>query len=252
MSKKRTEAFVISAFSFGESHKIITLFTPFDGIIKAVAHGIRKPKSRFASSFEMFNLVDMVVADSSKSELYTVKEASVINYFDNLKKDSTLSGYLFYFAEFINEFFKNAPPSNEVFLMVKKYLECAEGGNSYNFIISLMFKILYSLGFLPQAGVCFECETLSDALFLKMPGGEMVCTGCLKSGSHKKISGADLKIYRLFQNEEIKTIKNFKITLDQQYSLDALLCDVVSSILGKALKSRSFLYLNNWKSEAIF
>jgi DNA repair protein RecO (recombination protein O) len=245
MATIRTEAIVISGFSFGESHKIITLFTPNEGIIKGVAHGIRKPGSRFASSFEMLTCIDLLAASSKSGELYTIKEASAISYFDIIKKEKGMTGYLFYLTEFINEFFKDAPANLKVYSLIKTFLFEAEKGNSYNMLIALIFKILGLSGFLPEVGVCYECHKESDVLFMQMPGCEIVCPECLKQHGAMEISKANLKIYRLLGRENIKSIKNLKLNTKQKYFIDALLCDIVSSILGKALKSQKFLYLNH-------
>src|SRR5215467_16323014 len=49
-----TDAIVLSRFDLGEADRVLTLITPHDGKLKAIAKGIRRPASRLGGSLEPF------------------------------------------------------------------------------------------------------------------------------------------------------------------------------------------------------
>ena len=55
----RTQAIVLSRRDFGESDRLLKLFTPDYGKISAVAKGARKPKSKVGGHIELFARSDV-------------------------------------------------------------------------------------------------------------------------------------------------------------------------------------------------
>src|SRR4029077_5043320 len=47
-----TDAIVLSRFDLGEADRVLTLITPLDGKLKAIAKGVRRPTSRLGGSVE--------------------------------------------------------------------------------------------------------------------------------------------------------------------------------------------------------
>ena len=81
----RTLAYVLKRTNFGEADRILNLLTP-SGKVSAMARGVRKEKSKLASSVEMFCLVD-VNLHAGKSELYTLTSAKLLKFSSNLITD---------------------------------------------------------------------------------------------------------------------------------------------------------------------
>ena len=81
----RTLAYVLKRTNFGEADRILNLLTP-SGKVSAMARGVRKEKSKLASSVEMFCLVD-VNLHAGKSELYTLTSAKLLKFYSNLITD---------------------------------------------------------------------------------------------------------------------------------------------------------------------
>ena len=57
----RDEAFVLRSYKLGEADLILVLLTRHHGIVRAVAKGIRKTKSRFGARLDRFSKVDVQV-----------------------------------------------------------------------------------------------------------------------------------------------------------------------------------------------
>ena len=70
----RTEAIVLRRKDIGEADRILTLFTPGAGKVRAVAKGIRKPRSRKAGHLELFTCAKLLLAVGRDLDIITQAE----------------------------------------------------------------------------------------------------------------------------------------------------------------------------------
>ena len=54
MATIETEALVLRTYNFGEADKIVVVLTQSAGVVRGVANGCRKLKSRFGAALEPF------------------------------------------------------------------------------------------------------------------------------------------------------------------------------------------------------
>ncbi|HKZ91413.1 MAG TPA: DNA repair protein RecO, partial [Candidatus Limnocylindrales bacterium] len=67
----KTRAIVLAHLDLGEADRIITLLTPEDGKIRAIAKGVRRPRSRIGGSVEPFAELDLVLARGRTLDVIT-------------------------------------------------------------------------------------------------------------------------------------------------------------------------------------
>ena len=79
----QTESIVLKVFDFGEADRIFTLLTPDNGIIRAVAKGVRKPKSRMGGHIDVLSKVNIYI--SLGENLSNISQAEIINNYSILK-----------------------------------------------------------------------------------------------------------------------------------------------------------------------
>ncbi|MDY3126607.1 MAG: DNA repair protein RecO [Corynebacterium sp.] len=72
-------AVVIRTYDFGEADRVIVLLTKQHGIIRGVAKGVRRAKSRFGSRLQLF--VNLSVQIYPGRGLATITQADTIDYF---------------------------------------------------------------------------------------------------------------------------------------------------------------------------
>ncbi len=243
--KLKVDAITLGSFPFGESHKVITLMTKKHGIVKGVAHGVRKPTSKFGSSMELFNTVELVLQNSKNNELYSIREYSVIQSRHELRSNPLFTGFLFYLAELINELYKIAPHHKEIFRTVNVFLDNFKKNNFYTIFRALTIKLLFETGFIGEAGRCSECEKNAQEFYITQTPGFFYCHDCMKSNTTDKISAGSMKIISKLESAGIDEINRIKINAEQRKELDIVVNTLVRGIFGKTLKSEQFLYLNN-------
>ena len=87
MSKDiRTKAFILRRTNYGESDRILNLLTE-NGMVSAIAKGVRKEKSKLAGGIELFCLSEITYHEGKNNSLCTLTSAKMINYFDKIPID---------------------------------------------------------------------------------------------------------------------------------------------------------------------
>src|SRR5215468_7426623 len=107
----RTEAIVLRRKDIGEADRILTLFTPQLGKVRAVAKGIRKPRSRKAGHLELFTCTRLLLAVGRDLDIIT--QAEGIEPYRPLRDDLLRSAYGAYMVELLDRFTPEAEENPE-------------------------------------------------------------------------------------------------------------------------------------------
>src|SRR3989304_6308774 len=98
----KTEAIVLKRISVGEADSIFTLYTPNLGKIKAVARGVRKPKSKLGGHLEPLTQSALVLAKGQNLDIIT--QSQTIESFLPLRNDLHRTSCGLYAAELMDSF----------------------------------------------------------------------------------------------------------------------------------------------------
>lgn len=82
-----TSAIVFKAIDYGETSKIVTLFSEEHGKIAVMVKGAKKPKNKFSGLIEAANLLDVVYYHKSSRSVQILTEASLMENLLNLRRD---------------------------------------------------------------------------------------------------------------------------------------------------------------------
>ncbi|PFG28299.1 DNA repair protein RecO [Corynebacterium renale] len=75
----RDRALVLRTYDFGEADRVVVLLTENHGIVRSVAKGVRRAKSRFGSRVQLFVLLDVHLYPGRN--LATITAADTVEYF---------------------------------------------------------------------------------------------------------------------------------------------------------------------------
>ena len=89
----RTEAIVLRSIQYGETSRIVTLFTREKGKIAVMARGALRPKSRFGSTLQPMSYVQVVLYWKASRHVQTLSESSHIRTFRGLHKHLAALAY---------------------------------------------------------------------------------------------------------------------------------------------------------------
>src|SRR6267143_1674150 len=182
MALVETEALVLRTYNFGEADKIVVCLTHTSGLIRAVAKGCRKLKSRFGAALEPFTLAKITYYQKENQELVTLSHAEIVkSHFDLSGQAETLTG-LAYMGDLVIEFSPPYEPNERLFRMVKACLDAIAESQPDLQVILRYFEIwlLKLEGYLPDIRHCGECHRAFDEKEPAFMGTDTVfrCRSC--------------------------------------------------------------------------
>lgn len=182
MALLETEALVLRTYNFGEADKIVVCLTHTAGLIRAVAKGCRKLKSRFGAALEPFTLAKITYYQKENQELVTLSRAEIVkSHFDLSGHAETLTG-LAYMGDLVIEFSPPYEANERLYRMVKACLDAICESQSDLQIILRYFEIwlLRLEGFLPDVRRCGECHRTFDEKESAFMNADLVfrCSAC--------------------------------------------------------------------------
>ena len=164
MALHETEALVLRTYNLGEADKIVVCLTHSAGLIRGVAKGCRKLRSRFGAALEPFTLAKINYYQKENQELVALNQVEIVkSHFDLSGNAETLTG-LAYMGDLVIEFSPPYQPNERLFRMVKACLDAICESQSDLQIILRYFEVwlLKLEGYLPDVRHCGECHQPFD------------------------------------------------------------------------------------------
>ena len=182
MNLVTTEAIVLRSYNLAEADRIVLCFTRAAGLIRGVAKGARRMRSRFGAGLEPFTLVRLEFREKENRELVTITGVEILKSHFDLAADVECAEALGYMAELVNEF---APPheaNEKLFRMVSACLDALAAAPQISKIVLRYFEvwILRLAGSLPDVSACAVCGsalTPAQAVYLDFESAAR-CANC--------------------------------------------------------------------------
>ncbi len=115
-----TDAFVLKRIDYGEADRILTLFTPQRGKIKAIAKGARRTTSRIAGHVELFTRTQLQLATGRDLEIVTQGECK--ERFPHLRDALWHATMAYYLAELVDKFTEEHDEHTSLYLLLLESL----------------------------------------------------------------------------------------------------------------------------------
>ncbi|MEB3278844.1 MAG: DNA repair protein RecO [Lyngbya sp.] len=152
----------LKAIALGESDRIVTILTPEHGLIRAVAPGARKPRSKLGGRSELF-IVNQLFLSKGRS-LDRITQAEMIKSYGGLSQNLGKLAASQYLAEVVLSVALSEHPQEELFLLFNEHLDRLEhlpntpNIETFTAIIAYlthgMFHLLAWTGIAPQVQHC--------------------------------------------------------------------------------------------------
>src|SRR5262245_52113448 len=121
----RTEGVVLRRQDLGEADRIITLYSPTHGKLRAVAKGARRPKSRVGGHVELFTHVNVLVAQGRNLDI--ISQAEAMRPFGAIRDDLWRATYACYCAELVDRLTEERLENRAVFDLLLQELSYLDG-----------------------------------------------------------------------------------------------------------------------------
>lgn len=233
---KEIEGIIIKEIPYGESSKIIHVYTR-DGIIGIMCKGAKKIKSPFRATTLKFTYGKFNVY-YKENKLSTLVSVDIINGLKNIMTDITLLTYMNYLTELTEQVVKQ---TNENIYddFINTLLKIDDGLDPLIMCNILEIKYLDYLGVGLNLDSCVNCGSKTNILTIDGDRGGYVCSNCYQN--ELIVEPKTIELIRMYYYVDIKSITKLKISDKVKEEINHFLNTYYDRYTGLFLKSKNFL-----------
>lgn len=193
MGMVSSEAMVLRTYDLAEADKIAVCFTRDAGVVRCVARGARRLKSKFGAGLEPFTLIHLSYFEKEGRELVTIRHLEITHSFFKLSGMIEVVSGMAYMSELVMAFSPPHEPNEKMYRMIRACLEVIEKAPEDLAMVLRYFEgwMLRLTGFFAVMSNCSSCgERFGDAAQVYLDEHlQQLCALCGK-GVAGKISPA--------------------------------------------------------------
>jgi len=251
----QTQGIILKQTKLGEFDKIVTIYTPEFGKLRAVAKGACRPKSKLGGNVEPLTHSLMLLAKGRNLDIVT--QSQTINGFLALKSDLWRMACGLYILELIDSFTVEGGENRPLFDLLLDILNQLSEPNSNETVLRYFeLHLLHYLGYRPQLHRCVSCDSPLKPVvnFFSPSKGGLLCPHCNSEENRRyeqieaisvkpslPLSVEALKVLRLWQSRDYATARRVRVKPELSGELERALCEYIRYILQRELKSLTWL-----------
>ncbi len=239
----QTEAIVLKRIKLGEADRILTFYTPDLGKLRAVAKGVRRPKSKLGGHVELLTHSLIMLARGRNLDIVT--QSQTINGFLVLKDDLWRLSRGLYALELVDSFTAERIENRPIFDLLLSTLHWLCQAGDGNIILRYFeLQLLNYLGYRPQLQQCVSCNLPLQPIdnFFSSSRGGVLCPECAgKDPARCTLTLNSLKVLRLWQSCDCATASRVKINSQLSSELEQLMREYIKYLLEREVKSAAWL-----------
>ena len=238
-----TEAIVLKRQNLGEADRIVTLYTPLHGKLRAVAKGARRPASRLAGHLELFCLSTLQLAHGR--ELEVVTQAEMRDAFRVVRDDLSRTTQAYCALALVDRLTPDRLENADVFELLHELLVGLSAPQPSRLALPyFLVHTLAALGYRPQLSQCVVCRgTIAPGAnyFSQHLGGALCPTCGPAEPTAQTIPLQVLKALRYLQRTPLLADVRVAVTAEIAGGAEAVLRAYSEYLLEHRLRAGEFL-----------
>lgn len=170
----RAHGIVLRTYKLGEADRIIVLVTPERGMVRAVAKGVRKTRSKFGSRLEPMSHVGLQLHEG-RGELQLVTQVESIDHFRAIREDLNRLTKAVTMLEAVDQVALPDRPSPQLYRMLLGALRTLADNDTPLVVAGFFLKLLALEGFGLQVEQCVVCGKRDDLVAFSPGDGGLTC-----------------------------------------------------------------------------
>ncbi|MFD2369702.1 DNA repair protein RecO [Brevibacillus sp. GCM10020057] len=237
------EGIVIRSVDYGESSKVVTLFTREHGKLGIMARGAKKTKSRLAAVSQLFSHGYYLCKAGPGSGMPDLSQGDIMESFRDLRQSLHATAYAAYIAELLDRLTHEREPNPYLFQLLLHTFRYLDEGRDAEILCRIFeTKMLSVAGISPQLSACANCGAEREPYAISVSQGGLLCPVCLPSDPYAiTVTPSTWKLLRLFQVFDLERLGEIEVKPATRSQLKHILRSYMDEHLDLRLKSRSFL-----------
>jgi DNA repair protein RecO (recombination protein O) len=192
---RNVEAVILKMYPIGESHAGVSLITAEDGVLRAIAHGVRTAKGRLRGLVQPFAYGETTLYHDPVKNSVKITDFLVRRFHHGIREDLERYYHASLWSEIVLKSFGGGEGANDVFRLYRDCLDVLDtcsGARTRLLGIQFLHRYLEHTGQLPDPAHCGRCaRSLADAIGWYSPGMSVyLCENCRRGGEHPVDRGA--------------------------------------------------------------
>lgn len=238
------EGIIINTKNYGDTSKIVDIFTKEYGIIGVMAKGCKSLKSNLRSVTDKLTYAKFTIY-YKKDKLSILSEASVINNFSNIKKDIEKISYASFLIDLTNQVYKQCEDIELYDLLISSLIKINDNFNPLIITNIVELKYLEYLGVMPNLDECAICGC-KNVITLSSDKGGYLCKRC--HTNEPIVSDKTIKLVRMYSLVDINKISKLDLNKEIVKEVNRFIDSYYDRYTGLYLKSKEFLNKLNIKT----
>ena len=190
---QRMEALVLRNIAYGDSDAVLHLLTRDHGRVSAFARGARSSRKRFGGALDPFQRIEALLSQREGQELWSMREARVVEPHARLRDDLLRIAHAGYAAELVHELTRAGQAADALFALLEDFLSRLEqGAASSARLRALELGALAGAGLSPELAACARCgsEVPAGKARFDPDAGGLLCSRCIPGTQTVALSSA--------------------------------------------------------------
>ncbi len=240
---QRVEAVILRHSDWGETDRLLVLFTREKGKIRAIAKGVRRIRSRKGGHLEPFTRSSLQLALGQ--DFWLVTQAETVAFYPALLEDLLRTGYAAYMIELVDRFTMEEGQNIALYSLLADTLRrIAEEPDPFLAVRYGELRMLELFGFRPELFHCVQCGKAIQAedQFFSAELGGALCPHCgLGLREARPVSVEALKYLRHLQRSSYSAAKKAVIPAHIRNEMETLTQYNITYNLERKLNTPEFL-----------
>lgn len=244
-----TESLVIKSYNLAEADKIVVLLTRDHGVVRGVAKGAKRLKSKFGSGLEPFSVVRTTYLQKEAVELVAIQRIDLIRSNFTAASNPDFLQKFSYLGDLVITFSPPHDPNETLYRMVRACIETAAADAGTLLSIGVYFELwlLRLAGYLPDWARCDGCGRAFDDVEETgvRTNFHLQCLNCRRSGSARVLSGSGRAIATAARRLSPEDFAKFSSSSTEDLAcLSIILKQMISRSIGREVTGEISLATN--------
>lgn len=250
MGLVETEGLVLKSYGLSEADKIVVFLTQEHGLVRGVAKGAKRMKSKFGGSLEPFSIVRLTYFQKEDRELVSIQQSEIIKSFFEIAVQPNTFQKFAYLVELLSDFAPPSDPNERLYRMAKVCLETSDEHPEKLSQMIFYFELwLLKLGgYLPSWDRCDICKReigRAEKTNLQI-NFHIACQQCRKTRGEWVISHEQREIFQVAQRvSPTRFLELTKDALEDVNEVSNILKRIISNVLGRQTTGEKILIAGN-------
>ncbi|MGA7160673.1 MAG: DNA repair protein RecO [Bacteroidota bacterium] len=233
-----TDAIVLRSMKYGETSKIVTLYSQKFGKITVIAKGARSAKSRFGASLEPMTYSSAILYKKEERDLHLLSKCEIAKPYLKFGGNGDKLATGLALVELVNMVMHDEEENLPMFALLVESLEAVDlaSKNVMNIFFAFQLRLLEIFGYGLNLHNCSRCgrDILDDRyvepVFLHLADGSVMCSDCHSSSNAGGIKMPREMVRSLFR------LQSLPIASIDEVKLAPALRDEILAVLYTYLK----------------